>query len=384
MTATKGRGTSWFLHTLHRTQNPSTGSEIDAFLADVKSRAATASAGDRGRLLFAMDATMSRQPTWDRALAIQAEMFRETARIGGLDVQLIYFRGFGECRASKWVSNPNALARLMTGIDCRGGNTQIGKVLAHVKRAGAGKKTNAAVLVGDAFEESVDEVCASAGEIGMMGTPMFMFLEGHDQAAERAFREIARLTGGAFCRLDSGSAGQLRDLLSAVAVYAAGGRRALEDYARSRAGKHRTAASADQVAPNAATAIFLIVGLTILWIIGKFSGAGRCQRQRCARLPAAGCCFSAAFWRCAAAWPLPLHFLPSALGCWERVCRWAISSASAEKPKVRNHGSRPACWQWNSIMTVVRWTGKCWRRVPGQTIVRAQQGIAAAPAPNSR
>ena len=236
MSATKGRGTSPVPAHTASAQNPSTRSEIDAFLADVNSRAATATAGDRGRLLFAMDATMSRQPTWDRALAIQAEMFRETARIGGLDVQLIYFRGFGECRASKWVSDPNALARLMTGIDCRGGNTQIGKVLAHVKRAGAGKKTNAAVLVGDAFEESVDEVCASAGEIGLMGTPMFMFLEGHDQAAERAFREIARLTGGAFCRLDAGSAGQLRDLLSAVAVYAAGGRRALEDFARSRAG----------------------------------------------------------------------------------------------------------------------------------------------------
>jgi hypothetical protein len=218
------------------TEKSSTRTEIDAFLADVGSRAAAATDGGRGRLLFAMDATMSRQPTWDRALTFQAQMFRETARIGGLDVQLVYFRGLGECRASKWVNDPDALTRLMTGIDCRGGNTQIGKVLAHVKRAGARKKLNAAVLVGDAFEENVDEVCASAGEIGLMGTPMFMFLDGHDQAAERAFREIARLTGGAFCRLDSGSAGQLRELLSAVAVYAAGGRKALEDYAQSRPG----------------------------------------------------------------------------------------------------------------------------------------------------
>jgi hypothetical protein len=217
-------------------QPVSTHSEIDAFLADVKSRAPAAASGERGRLLFAMDATMSRQPTWDRALNYQSEMFLETARIGGLDVQLVYFRGFGECRASKWVSDPGGLARLMTGIDCRGGSTQIGKVLAHVKRAGAGRKVNAAVFVGDAFEESVDLICASAGEIGLMGVPMFMFLEGHDPIAERVFREIARLTGGAFCRLDAGSAGQLRELLSAVAVYAAGGRRALEDYARSQSG----------------------------------------------------------------------------------------------------------------------------------------------------
>ena len=91
MAATKGRGTSPLPAHAARTQNSSTCSEIDAFLADVKSRVATAAAGDRGRLLFAMDATMSRQPTWDRALAFQAEMFRETARIGGLDVQLSTF-----------------------------------------------------------------------------------------------------------------------------------------------------------------------------------------------------------------------------------------------------------------------------------------------------
>ena len=234
MAASKGRGTSPVPVRSTWVEKTSARSEVDAFIADVKSRAPASAGGERGRLLFAMDATMSRQPTWDRALAIQAEMFRETARIGGLDVQLVYFRGFGECRTSKWVNDPTALARLMTGIDCRGGNTQISKVLSHIKRVGANRKINAAVLVGDAFEEGIDQVCASAGEVGLMGIPMFMFHEGQDQLAERAFREIARLTGGAFCRLDSGAAGQLRELLSAVAVYAAGGRRALEDYAQSR------------------------------------------------------------------------------------------------------------------------------------------------------
>ncbi len=233
MATTKGHGTSPVPAQPTSMEKASTHSEVDAFIADVKSRAPACAAGERGRLLFAMDATMSRQPTWDRALAIQAEMFRETARIGGLDVQLVYFRGFGECKASKWVSDPTALAQLMTGIHCRGGNTQIGKVLAHIKRVGAGTKINAAVLVGDAFEEGIDQVCASAGEIGLMGVPLFMFLEGQDPAAARAFQEIARLTGGAFCRLDAAAAGQLRELLSAVAVYAAGGRQALEHYAKS-------------------------------------------------------------------------------------------------------------------------------------------------------
>jgi hypothetical protein len=214
----------------------SAASEIDAFIATVRSKVPTPRTGARGRLLFAMDATMSRQPTWDRALSIQAEMFNETARIGGLDVQLVYFRGFGECKVSPWVGNPAALARLMTRVDCRGGYTQIAKVLGHVRREAAKGKINAVVYVGDAFEESIDDVCRTAGEIGLLGVPFFMFLEGRDGLAERAFREIARLTHGAFLRLDADSAHQLRDLLSAVAVYAAGGQQALKDYADARGG----------------------------------------------------------------------------------------------------------------------------------------------------
>ncbi|MGE0213147.1 MAG: VWA domain-containing protein [Parvibaculaceae bacterium] len=212
-------------------QSGSAGSEIEAFLA--KARAMTPATGaGRGRLVFAMDATMSRQPTWDRALNIQAEMFFETARIGGLDVQLVYFRGFRECQASRWVSDPEGLARLMTKVNCRGGNTQIGRVLTHVLKESKAGKVSAVVYVGDCMEEEVDALCRKAGEIGLLGTPVFMFQEGFEPVAEQAFREIARLTGGAYCRFDSASARQLRDLLSAVAVYAAGGRPALADYSR--------------------------------------------------------------------------------------------------------------------------------------------------------
>ena len=64
---------------------------------------------------------MSRQPTWDQALHIQAEMFDETAQIGGLDVQLVYFRGFDECRASKWAGDARELARMMTRCIARAG-----------------------------------------------------------------------------------------------------------------------------------------------------------------------------------------------------------------------------------------------------------------------
>ena len=208
---------------------PSSDSDIDAFLSQVRSRPASQNGNAQGRLVFAMDATMSRQPTWDRACHLQAEMFAETAKIGGLSVQLVYFRGFRECRASRWVDKADTLAELMAQVDCRGGHTQIGRVLSHLKKEAKKKKVNAAIYVGDCMEEDIDSLCEAAGELGLLGVPLFLFQEGHDPVAERSFREIARLTNGAYCRFDANSAQQLRALLSAVAVYAAGGRKALGD-----------------------------------------------------------------------------------------------------------------------------------------------------------
>jgi hypothetical protein len=201
--------------------------EIDAFLAKVKGLAPTTAAGQRGRLIFALDATMSRQPLWDSACRLQADMFREAAAIGGLDVQLVYYRGLSECRASRWVSQAERLGGLMERIDCRGGHTQIGKILAHARHENEKLKVQALVFVGDAMEEPIDALCAAGGELGLLGVPVFMFQEGHDAVAENAYREIARLSHGAWCRFDAGSAQQLRELLRAVAAYAAGGRRAL-------------------------------------------------------------------------------------------------------------------------------------------------------------
>lgn len=188
---------------------------------------APAATGDRGRLLFAMDATMSRAPTWDLALSLQADMFAAVKEVGGLDVQLIYFRGMDECRASKWVSDPDALARLMRSVACAGGMTQISRILTHAVDESRKRRINAVVYVGDCMEEDIDRLCARAGELALLGVPVFAFQEGADETATRAFREIARLTKGAFCRFDRGSARQLRELLTAVATYAAGGRKAL-------------------------------------------------------------------------------------------------------------------------------------------------------------
>ncbi|MGY4479706.1 VWA domain-containing protein [Bradyrhizobium sp. USDA 3364] len=216
----------------------SSANDIAAFVA--KARAMSPHrAGARGRLVFALDATMSRQPTWDMACTLQADMFREAGALGSLDIRLVYYRGFHECRATGWISDSAQLARLMSKIDCQGGNTQIAKVLSETRREAVASGVRALVFVGDAMEESADELCAKAGELGLLKVPVFMFQEGADATAEQTFREIARLTGGAWCRFDPGAAAQLRELLRAAAAYAAGGREALLQLAKTTSGAAR-------------------------------------------------------------------------------------------------------------------------------------------------
>ena len=203
--------------------------EIKAFLDQVHALGPSTARGGHGRLIFALDATMSRQPTWDSACTLQADMFREASGIGRLDIQLVYFRGLNECRASGWVTQSRRLAELMSHIDCRGGQTQISKVLSHARQEHAAEKVQALVFVGDAMEEPLDALCQTAGELGLLGVPVFMFQEGNDAIAESAYREIARLSRGAYCHFDAGSAHQLGELLRAVAAYAAGGIKALRE-----------------------------------------------------------------------------------------------------------------------------------------------------------
>jgi hypothetical protein len=202
---------------------PVPGSIIDSFLDEAKRLEPAPSGTPRARLVFALDATMSRQPTWDLACRVQGEMFTAAGRAGGLSVQLVYFRGLDECRSSRWVMDPRALTDLMTKIDCRGGQTQIGRVLRHVRSEASRSPLKVLVYVGDAMEEPIDDLCALAGELGLLGIKAFMFHEGHDPDAARAFREMARLTGGAYARFDIGAPQALAELLRAAAAYAASG-----------------------------------------------------------------------------------------------------------------------------------------------------------------
>jgi hypothetical protein len=212
---------------------------VEDFLQKVERAPVSHTESSRGRLIFALDATMSRQPTWDLAQSLQGRMFESTSALGGLDVQLVYFRGFGECRASRFVSGGQGLAALMSKISCRGGHTQIEKVLRHVRDEAKTARVGALVFVGDSMEERLDDLCAIAGQLGLLGVKAFMFHEGDSVVAANAFKEIARLTGGAYAAFDANAPARLAALLAAAAAYAAGGRLALERKAAEGANEAR-------------------------------------------------------------------------------------------------------------------------------------------------
>lgn len=209
--------------------------DIDQFIRQVKEM--TVAQSTQGRLMFALDATASRKPTWDQACQLQSELFLATQDIGGLAVQLCYFRGFGEFNASPWLTNTQQLLRKMNGVEVLGGHTQIRKVLQQALKETRQHRVSAVIFIGDCCEESVDDLCQKAGELGLLRTPVFTFHEGGDAHAEAAFRQISKLSGGAYAPFDHNSPGILKDLLAAVAVFATGGARALENFS-TRQGQH--------------------------------------------------------------------------------------------------------------------------------------------------
>lgn len=209
-----------------------TDNDVDQFLTKVASTPLPVKSQDKRKLVFAMDATASREPTWDRACHLQGEMFNTTDSLGGLRIQLCYYRGFNTFYASPWCEHSNQLLAEMTAARCLGGRTQIHKVLTHLLAENSRQKIQAAVFVGDAMEEDADKLCHLAGKLGVLGIPLFVFQEGYNARVTSVFKQMAQLAGGAFSPFDVNSASQLKNLLSAVAVYAAGGRSALKRLGR--------------------------------------------------------------------------------------------------------------------------------------------------------
>lgn len=203
--------------------------EVQAFLN--QHRAVASIASRQPRLLFAVDATASRQPTWKIARRLQADMFRAVDKNSSLAVQLCYYRGFQEFQATTWLQDTGALAAAMDRVHCEGGHTQIARLLRHARTEHRKMPLRALVFIGDALEESPDTLCQLAGECGLLRLPLFLFQEGDEPLVRQTFQSMARLSGGAWARFDQSGPERLAELLGAVARYASGGRQALENHA---------------------------------------------------------------------------------------------------------------------------------------------------------
>ena len=194
---------------------------VDRFLAAVEKHPIQALAPSR--LIFALDATASREPTWDLASSLHAEMFNavDSAKLA---IQLVSFGGFNQFRSSSWNSSPAQLLQEMQRVRCLGGITQIGRVLDHLlKEASTNDQLKAAVYIGDMCEEPLVELLSMAGQLGLRRVPVFMFQEGRERYATEVFRSIAERSGGVHMPFESGSAKQLAEMLKTVAVYATEG-----------------------------------------------------------------------------------------------------------------------------------------------------------------
>ena len=208
--------------------------ELDAFIDKLHKAPAPISSQGMGRILFALDATASRELAWDHACHLQNEMFIEAGKLGGLQLKLCYFRGFNQFTSSDWLNQSDQLLNIMNGVSCAPGHTQIAKVLDLALAETRTRKIQAVIFIGDSMEESLDHLCQQAGELGLLSTPVFIFQEGNELVAKRAMKEIARLSGGAYHAFNTRSADLLRQLLTAVAVYAAGGKKALQDFGKGK------------------------------------------------------------------------------------------------------------------------------------------------------
>jgi len=223
-------------------------SSVDSFLAEA-SRAKVPVRHTTHRLLFAIDATASRQPTWDLACELHAELFTEAARLGNIAIQLCYYRGLSEFVASPWATTPAQLSDQMSAVTCLGGRTQLNRLLAHALHEAAAHPVRALVFIGDCFEEDEFATLGLAGQLALRALPVFIFQERGDRSAHKIFAEIARLTRGAHVAFDSNSPDELRRLLGAIAHYAVGGRDALVEFT-GRIGNAKTRALLTQLGPQ--------------------------------------------------------------------------------------------------------------------------------------
>jgi len=177
------------------------------------------------RLIFAVDATASREPAWTAARQVTDTLVR--ALPGELKVALAVHGGGRVHTFTQFTSDAATLRDRAAGVTCQAGLTRLLPILAtSLKHQGI----RVVIYIGDVFEENITQGRKLADAMGARGTKLIVL---HDTAAATArqdaelFWDLTKRTGGCVVPFDANAPRKLRELLSAVAVYAVGGERML-------------------------------------------------------------------------------------------------------------------------------------------------------------
>ena len=173
------------------------------------------------RLVFALDATASRERAWAAARQVTDSLFG--AAPGGIEVALAVHGGGRMTAFGGFHRDVGALRDEAAGISCEPGPTRMLDIVREsLRRPGV----RAMVYIGDCFEEDESAALALAGSLRLRGTKLVVLQDESSgtTSALRVFRAMAGRTGGIVLPFDAGSLDPLRDALGAVASYVAGGR----------------------------------------------------------------------------------------------------------------------------------------------------------------
>jgi hypothetical protein len=181
----------------------------------------------RPRLVFAVDATASREPAWAAARQVTDALVK--ALPGALDVALAVHGGSRVHTFTAFTSDANTLRDQAAGVACRAGLTRLLPILAASLKQPA---VRVVIYIGDVFEESVPQARRLADAMGQQGIRLIVMHDTADAAARQdaeVFWDLAKRTGGCVLPFNASASGRLRDLLSAVAIYAVGGEKLLRE-----------------------------------------------------------------------------------------------------------------------------------------------------------
>ncbi len=179
------------------------------------------------RLIFAVDATASREPAWSAARQVTDALVK--ALPGALKVALAVHGGGRVHTFTPFTSDPATLRDRAAGVTCQSGLTRLLPILAIGLKQ---PDVRVVIYIGDVFEENIDQGRRLTDAMGARGTRLIVLHDTADRGARRdaeVFWDLAKRTGGCVLPFDSHAPGKLRELLSAVAVYAVGGEKLLRD-----------------------------------------------------------------------------------------------------------------------------------------------------------